>query len=456
MDPEFLSLCGFTPEESTDEKRLERALNILEIDAEDITHAKTRIKQYLDIELPGMRKVLGLWLKEMADLVLSKEEGKQVIYVSYPPIPQIMAALALASDKVYCVPPEIVISNTLNLLFEKINPVLEAAEKNGLAPGIAFCSYLQTRFGSIIKGIIPQPDLLIPSCFLCDLTPATDQLLHELFGIPVAYVDNLIDERGENWPEDINPRKVEYFSLEMKNSLEMFEQTTGIRLTENEIRKAVGIADHLNLICGQIQEMRKADPLPLSQNDFHLAFSLNCIGRGLKEGTEVLNILLADLKKRVAAGKGIVEKGAPRVMLVMIPHDPSLASKIGELGLAACISATAAMKSSSQVGYSDLWEQVALSQMRGRGANYSSLAYISQMKEAARQSKAEGIIFFRHFSCRQYSIFPQKAKEVIEKELGIPVMLLDGDYCDFRSYNLELMKTKLETFAEMVKSAKKG
>ncbi|MBW1804420.1 MAG: hypothetical protein JRJ85_27265, partial [Deltaproteobacteria bacterium] len=43
---------------------------------------------------------------------------------------------------------------------------------------------------------------------------------------------------------------------------------------------------------------------------------------------------------------------------------------------------------------------------------------------------------------------------VIEEELAVPVMLLEGDYCDFRSYNTLQMRTKLETFAEIVKTRK--
>jgi len=456
MYSEFLSLCGFEPEEIQREaRRIRKAFNILDISDEDVGRARAKIEKYLDIELLGMRKVLGLWMKELVDMVLAKDEGKKVIYVSYPPIPQIAAAMSLSSDMIYCASPDIVLSNTLNLLFDKINPVLETAEKNGLAPGTAFCSYLQTRLGAIVKGIVPRPDLLIPSSYLCDLTPATDQLLHELYGTPVAYIDNLIDEKGDRWPEDINPRKVRYFAKEMANSIDMYTQVTGCRLPENEVREAVSRADKIHFICGQIQELRKADPLPFSQSDYHLAMSLSNIGRGLREGPEILNSLLVELEKRIAAGEGITEKGAPRVMLVMIPHNPALAATIGALGLAACIHAGATPRSTSRpVTYTSLWEEVADANMRGRGANYSSLAYILQLREVAKLWNVEGIVFFRHYSCRQYSIFPIKAKEIIEEELGIPVLNLEGDYCDFRSYNIQQMRTRLETFAEMVKSGK--
>lgn len=452
MDPEFLELCGFEPGGiETESPRIGRAFDILGLGDEDIARAKTRIVKYIDVELPAMRKILGLWVKELADMVLAREDGKKVVYVSYPPIPQFVAAMALTSDDVYCAPPDIVLSNTLNLMFDRINPVLETAERNGLAPDFGFCSYLQTRLGAIVQGIIPRPDLLIPSCFLCDLTPATDQLLREFYGTPVAYIDNLIDVKGERWPEDIDPRKVKYFAAEMRAALAIYSEVTGHNLLEEVVREAVSVAGNL-MVGGRIRELHAADPLPLSLNETQIIGALGCIGRGLKEGPPVLARLGEELEKRVAAGRGVVEKGAPRVMLVMIPHDPSLVALIGELGLAACVTAGAAVRPENRPVYDDLWEDVAVSHMLSRGANYSSLAYITQLKESVRQANVEGIIFFRHFSCRQYSIFPFKAKETIEKEMGIPVLLLEGDYCDFRSYTTRTMRTKLETFADIVKN----
>ncbi|MBN2239484.1 MAG: 2-hydroxyacyl-CoA dehydratase [Dehalococcoidales bacterium] len=455
MDSEFLDLCGFEPEDAEKEiPRVEKAFEILGIKDEDIERAKAKINRYVDIELLGMRKVLGLWIKELVDMVLAKEEGKKVIYVSYPPIQQIVAALALTSDDIYCASPDIVLSNTLNLIFDMINPVLETAEQNGLAPGTAFCSYLQTRLGAIVKGIIPEPDLLIPSCFLCDLTPACDQLISDIYGTPVAYIDNLIDEKGEGWPYEINPRKITYFSTEMSNAIDMYCRISGHRLPEKEVTDAVGVTEKLFFVALEMQQLREHDPLPLSQNDFFLALSLGSVGRGLKEGPGVLNILLEEVKNRIAAGEGVMEKGLPRVMLSMMPHDPSLVAAISELGLVVGPSSGGGMERPERPPNMPLWDDVALSHMQSRGANYSSLAYILQLKESIRYSNVEGVILFRHYSCRQYSIFPIKAKEMIEEELGVPVLLLEGDYCDFRSYTTPQMRTRLETFAEMVKNNK--
>ena len=56
---------------------------------------------------------------------------------------------------------------------------------------------------------------------------------------------------------------------------------------------------------------------------------------------------------------------------------------------------------------------------------------------------------------RAYNIFPRKAKEVIEKELGIPVLALEQDSIDSREYTAERFRTRVEPFAELLKDRKK-
>jgi benzoyl-CoA reductase/2-hydroxyglutaryl-CoA dehydratase subunit BcrC/BadD/HgdB len=456
---ELLNLCGFEPDEIEKQKpRIERTFDILEIGSDDVRRGTERIKKYFDTDLIGMRKVLGLWIRELIDMVLAKQEGKRVVCVSYPPVSEISAALALASEDIYCASPDVVLNNTLNLIFDKINPVLETAEKHGLPPGIAFCSYLQTRLGAIAKGIIPMPDLLIPSCYMCDLTPETDQLLHELYGIPVAYIDNIMDVKGEEWPE-VNPRKVRYLAAELESAMGKFSQLFDLPVQEGEIREAIETRNRLYAAISRIRELAQRDPIPLGQNNCKIINDLasSCIKRGLQDGVGILNVLRGEVEKRVDEGKGVVERGAPMVLVSMLPYDPTFADLIEKSGLAIYGTSTIPTPSASgRSSYTSLWEQIAETLMKRRGGQYSSWAYIIQLKELAQLSHVKGFIFWTHYSCRQYSIFPLKAKEIIEAELNIPVLLLEGDYCDFRSYTTEQMSTKIETFAEMVKALNSG
>jgi benzoyl-CoA reductase/2-hydroxyglutaryl-CoA dehydratase subunit BcrC/BadD/HgdB len=460
MDPELLELLGLTGEDARRESpRMEKAFQILGIGAEDISRAKERIRGFYDLELLGVRKALGVWVLELVDMVLAKEEGKKVVYASFPPMMQLVGAMALAGEDIYYQVPEIVLCITLNCLFKKINPVLEVAEKRGMAPGLAYCSFLKARFGAISAGIIARPDLLVPSGLMCDKASKTDELLHEIQGTPVAYVDNIFDGKGEQWAEVVSPRLVKYLASAMKDAARKFEEVFGYPLTEAKIRQAAQEAAKLAEALRGVQELMLADPMPLSVRDYSIIQRIAFIRtrRALKDGTAALNTLKEDLQKRVRMGRGVLKRGAPRLVASVLPFNPEICGMFEELGLAIPIPILVGLQSRKSEGsFPSIWEAMADFSARMRGAYYSSLAYNLQAKELVQEVSADGFLVFRHIGCRQEHIWSPKTKDLVERELGVPVMLLDGDYCDFRDYNMPQMRTRVETFAQIVRDAKQA
>jgi hypothetical protein len=70
-------LCGYEPREIEEQRpRIERAFGKLEFTPEDFDRAEERVREYFDIELAGIRKMLGLWLQSLVDVVLAREEGR--------------------------------------------------------------------------------------------------------------------------------------------------------------------------------------------------------------------------------------------------------------------------------------------------------------------------------------------------------------------------------------------
>jgi len=103
---QLLELCGFEPEDiKREQPRIKRTFQKWGITPEDVSRAEARIKQYFDYRLRGVRRFLGLWLMEFVDVTLAREEGKTIVYPSYPPFSQIAATIATMSDDLYaCVP----------------------------------------------------------------------------------------------------------------------------------------------------------------------------------------------------------------------------------------------------------------------------------------------------------------------------------------------------------------
>jgi len=84
---ELFKLCGFEDEEIAVERpRIEASFERLGIGPEDTERADSWVRQNHDVSLEGVRKLLGAWLKELIDLVLSRDDGKKIVYFGFPAI----------------------------------------------------------------------------------------------------------------------------------------------------------------------------------------------------------------------------------------------------------------------------------------------------------------------------------------------------------------------------------
>ncbi|MFH1026331.1 MAG: 2-hydroxyacyl-CoA dehydratase family protein, partial [Nitrospirota bacterium] len=68
--------------------------------------------------------------------------------------------------------------------------------------------------------------------------------------------------------------------------------------------------------------------------------------------------------------------------------------------------------------------------------------------------KVDGAILCYPYSCRPYTIPPLMSKKALKDRLGIPVLVLEGDAYDTRNYSAGQLRTRVETFAELLKMRK--
>lgn len=458
MYDELLKLCGFEAEEIERERaRLDKAFRILDLGPADMKQAENRVRYYFDIELEGVRKLLGIWIKQLVDLVLAREEGKKIVYVSFPAIPGFGLAASLASEDILCQAPELVLDVALGQIFGKIDPILEEAERAGLPPALGMCSLNQARWGGIVKGIVPLPDLTMTSSFFCDQTAKIDDMMHEVYGVDALYVDNCMDSAWGQF-EEVTPRQVGYFGREITKALADFQQAVGVELTEEILKSANRENAKLWFALQQILQLMKSDPAPLSQVDIGMLFwmiaSPEC--RAVAEGLPAMNSLLRDGKKRADAGFGKVEKGAPKIF--WFSHhftEPGILRMVEDSGLCMVAGCLPTLSATDMVRaqYTDFGERKAERQLRF-GLYESSYGLIRKSAEVCSEWNVDGAIIYYHFACRPMVIPVLMMKKVLEEELGIPVLALEGDFYDIRSYSPEALRTRVETFAEMLRARK--
>jgi len=456
MYTELLKLCGFEDAEIKKERpRIDEAFRKLEIGPEDCKHAEDRLRKYFSVDLLGVRKCLGIWTKDLIDMVLAKEEGKKVVYTGVPPPGGLVLSLNLAG--VWCGVLDYTLGLSLGLVFDKLTPLLEAAEEHGMPPGVASCSFHMTRLGAIIKGIAPMPDAVISPGFFCDQSAKVFEVIHELYGVPIMYLDSCMDSNWDEWP-NIPERRVQLYADDMREAAGELERVLGIELNEEAL--AIGWRKFMELrLSGQrMIELGRVEPKPISQVDLNPFWRLVSVpgGGSLREGKEAIEILTKEVEKRVAEGKGVVEKGAPRVgHYAHSVSDPSVTAMIEECGvnligpLAYYLPPLQRMESK----FTTPEEQTIEGSLR-RGVFHSTSAFLAETVDGIRNMDLDGFMWFYQYACRASTPQMLIYKKGIEEQTGVPVLLLEGDLFDTRSYSAETLRTRVETFADMLRERK--
>jgi benzoyl-CoA reductase/2-hydroxyglutaryl-CoA dehydratase subunit BcrC/BadD/HgdB len=132
--------------------------------------------------------------------------------------------------------------------------------------------------------------------------------------------------------------------------------------------------------------------------------------------------------------------------------DPSIVRMIENTGLSIPYTSLAATMSkyykvASSVRGSELAEQE-----MARGTFHSVYGFVKRMEETMRTTKVEGLIWNYVLHCRPMSLPSHLMKQVIEKETGIPVLAIEFDLVDNRTINANSLRTKVETFAEILRA----
>ncbi|MFP4641608.1 MAG: 2-hydroxyacyl-CoA dehydratase [Dehalococcoidia bacterium] len=460
----LLKLCGFEDEEIKEERpRVEKSFERLGIGPEDMETAEIWVRQNHDVSLEGVRKLLGAWLKELIDLVLSKDEGKKVVYFGFPAILGPGLILSAASKDVFVSAPDMVLDHTMGQIFNKLNPILEAGEANGLPPGHAMCSLWQAKIGGVAKGMIPVPDLALASSYFCDMGSKADDLVTAQYGVPVAYIDGVMDSEWGEYP-NYSPERVQYLGTQINQALDKAEKVLDIRIDpeawESSQKDSRSFVDSLL----RLIELMKADPVPVSVAELELLEALSgaSTGRGIQQGIEAMKILVDELEERVKAGIGVSEPGAPRVM-IGAGHtvDPRITLLAQQVGLAVPLTSILVWIGGMQVEpvkltqtYATPGERIADYELAA-GTFHGTEAMISQWEMAPKVMNLDGFIMTYPYNCRPAATTSHVAKKSLEEKTGLPVLSLEVDLFDSRAYSADSLRTKVETFAEMLK-AKKG
>jgi benzoyl-CoA reductase/2-hydroxyglutaryl-CoA dehydratase subunit BcrC/BadD/HgdB len=462
---DFLRLTGFEENEMSEYlPQWSKASERLGLTEDDIKFAvEKQLPTYFAVELEGIRKLLGCFVKETIDLTKAneyKERGVKIVYGILPAILHFYYALKLtAPDKVYVSFPDIFLTLVMNGFFHKLAPYLEEAERTGIPYGCHHCALNKTRYAARRLKIIPSPDISWIWGFVCDEGPKTDEFIR-IYHDPEwkTYITRLPHDQPLGTVEDEVIDRVEYLANQMRDGFESAQKEIGIKVAEEKISEVIAIWHRYGNKLAELALLMSADPQPLGVISARPFWEpLFCaFNTGIEPMEKALDVTIKEVKQRVARKEGMLPQGAPKLMIYSIhPSVPWIAKMFEDNGVGIPFPEffTLTKKQLKPPTFEDPYMAAAEGWLRTSGmVNPGYQA--EQICEKMATLKVDGMVFGLMDFDRWLGSDHRLLARMIEERTGLPVFYIEGDNWDDRDYSQEALRTRIESICEIIKMRK--
>jgi benzoyl-CoA reductase/2-hydroxyglutaryl-CoA dehydratase subunit BcrC/BadD/HgdB len=385
-----------------------------------------------------------IYYKELAN---ATQQGKPVIWItSMTPI-----ELVYAFDGIPFFPENYAALCSSRKVAEDL---CKAGEARGYSQDL--CSYALCTFGIMFekRGALgeppPDPDILIATEGACATHPKWWEAIQRHYKCPMIIIDAPYTVDSET----LAPSQKAYNVAELKEAIKSLEQATKKPFDMDKMREVVSLSDQASELWDEIDAMRAAIPTPISQIDvFTCLFPLVTL-KGTKEAVDFYKQLRDEVKTRVDNKVGFVPNERFRLIWDLFPvyHNMRLLNYFAEFG-AAFVTDLYANAFSGRLDASDPFGSLAdryLSFFMRAASRGKAEIY----KKRVKQYHVDGIVFHSNRCCRNFTAEQPDIGAILREELGLPSMLFEGNMVDPRGYNDAQVKSKIETFIEMLEARK--
>lgn len=462
---DFLRLADFEEDEMPkylpEWRKASEKLGLTEDDVKFAT--EEQIPSYFHVGMEGVRKAIGVNIKEIIDLTKAyeyKEKGVKIVYGILPAIPQQFYALKFsAPDEVYISFPDALIALVMNPFFHKLDPFLEEAERGGMSYGCRHCALNKTRYAARKMRIIPSADISWIWGLICDEGPKSDEFI-SLYEDPEwkTYVTRMPHDQPLGTVEDEVIERVEYLANQMRDGFEFVQKVVGIKVKDEKLKEVDEIWQRYLGKLGKLARLMSSDPQPLNGVSASLFQRpmLQPFNTGLEGIEKALDITIRELEEKVARKEGILPAGAPKLMTSIVPVCIPWACKMFEengVGLNFSESSALTKKQLMPTSFEDPYMKAAERWLRV-SLNVNPGYAAEQILEKMEMYGIDGLVFSFFDFDRWLGSDDKLLVRIIREKTKKPVFYFEGDCWDDRDYGPEAIRTRIESVCEVVKMQK--
>ena len=306
------------------------------------------------------------------------------------------------------------------------------------------CSFYRCAMGLTIEGLLPRPDIIISTSYLCDGSVKFFHNISKFYGCEYYLLD-VPYHNTENARKYLASQLEELASVivkKQKKSLDLDKLVNALRLS-NEAREYML----------KINGLRRAVPCPLSgSNALGYVLDMQFFGFGSEAGVRFFKTLYEELRAMVESGQGAVDEEKYRLLWLhhIRPYYPNkIISHLEEMGASVCFG------ESNHVYWEPLDEANPFESLATKMLSNPSGGALERRSdltlELVDRYKIDGVIHFSHWGCRQSCGGEYVIRDLMRKK-GIPTLILNGDGADSRNYSEEQTKIRLDAFLEMLEA----
>ncbi len=312
---------------------------------------------------------------------------------------------------------------------------VEAAENEGIAE--TFCSYHKILLGSAYSGVLPKPQLIVNTSLICDANNLTFRSLSDHYKIPQFYLD-VPPVGGED--------SMIYVADQLRELRTFLEDQTKKKFDEVKLKEAVARSGRTIQNLLDIQDYRTSRWLVGDTASELYEIYATHIGLGTPEAEYYSKQLKKDFKAAPSIGKNTTR-------ILWIHTIPNWQQPIRDTfnfnedaQIIGCdVNWDSLIPMDPEHPYESMARRLTESTFNGNGSRRIDAAV-----KMTKKLRADGVIIFCHWGCKQTMGISSQFKNALEAE-GFPSLIINGDGVDQTNASDGQVSTRLTAFMEMLK-----
>lgn len=322
---------------------------------------------------------------------------------------------------------------------------------------IDLCSYARAdiscaKFKGGPIGGLPRPDMLILSNNICGTVLKWFEVQARYFRVPMFIFDTPICHT------EYSPEVAEYVETQVDEYIAFLEKVTGRKFDYDRLNEVGKLSYDTMDLWRKILDTTITRPSPLTAFDAFFFLSLIVTLKGTQVAVDFYTELLQVMKERARQGIGVVPNEKYRLLWDNLPvwHGLRWLSDKFASHNACLVGDTYTKIFSEKLEFLD--RDNFIDTMAEAHTRIYLNTGVDQMAEKVLDMidfyMADGFVMHSNRSCKPYSFGQMDIMEMVRKKHGIPVLMIEADMVDPRSFSQSQIETRIDAFMEIFKQRK--